>query len=411
MPLSRILAPSAPVISHLKKALAPAALLVSLSSLILFGIVGLGRTGHSNLDGAVLYAAGRAWLVGANPYNHDELVRSVDGTGIVLSDIFFFYPPQSAGLCVPLAFFEYPTAKLIWAMTNLVAIAAIVAMLIRINYRFATNDREKIGGWVISAFAIGSPFTTHVVWMGQTSLVAVAATYGAWFFSREERWRCSGLCLGLATFKPQICILLLVWFALQRNWTVLTFAAIAAGLLSIYPAMTQGPVGMVTSWLDGLSEYYSSLVFNRLGFDHTVGLQNFLGAAGVAAPDLIGLSLCLTFVLWMIRTRINTEDVLSILMLLTFAFVGHLHDYDYVGLTCVLATLWLYTSNESRSLATLISLTLLLCIPQRMLRAFHIPALNHWRDLIVLVFLFMLIRLSLSHRTSLDHSKIALNTD
>ncbi len=85
--------------------------LVALStlSLILFGIIGIGRGDTVlNYDGAVLYAAGRAWLMGLNPYNHDVLLQSV----AEIKEIYtlkipdFFYPPQSAPLCMFAGLFD-----------------------------------------------------------------------------------------------------------------------------------------------------------------------------------------------------------------------------------------------------------------------------------------------------------------
>ena len=156
---------------------------------------------------------------------------------------------------------------------------------------------------------------------------------------------------------------------------------------------------MITAWRSGLNESYGSLAYNRLSFEHTVGLQNFLDAVGISVPDLLGVGLLLTVMLWVIRARIKVDAVFGILLALTFTFVGRLHDYDYVGLLWVLATLWLYTCNKSTSFTIFISLTLLLFFPQRILRVFQIPALNHWREIIVLIFLFMLFRLSLVDRS------------
>ena len=93
--------------------------LVALStlSLILFGIIGIGREDNRvlNFDGAVLYAAGRAWLMGLNPYNHDVLLQSVAEIKEIYSLKIsgFFYPPQSAPLCMFAGLFDYSVAKFI----------------------------------------------------------------------------------------------------------------------------------------------------------------------------------------------------------------------------------------------------------------------------------------------------------
>src|SRR5438270_1997868 len=97
----------------LRRTLLALLLLAGAASLLAFGILGVGRGGgEANFDGAVLYAAGRTWLRGANPYDHAELSRSVEGV-VDLTDIVFFYPPPAGGLCVPLGLFAYPVAKAI----------------------------------------------------------------------------------------------------------------------------------------------------------------------------------------------------------------------------------------------------------------------------------------------------------
>ena len=158
--------------------------LVALStlSLILFGIIGIGRGDSKlNLDGAVLYAAGRAWLRGLSPYNHDFLAQSVAGIKEIgtLESAAFFYPPQSAALFMFAGLFDYSVAKFIWLGLNLLSIAAIIFMTVRTLNQHQNNSENQLGGWIVAAMIIGNPFTAHVVWMGQTSLMAFAATMAA----------------------------------------------------------------------------------------------------------------------------------------------------------------------------------------------------------------------------------------
>ena len=159
-------------------------LAVSVLSLICFGIVGIGRDGQLNADGGVLYAAGRAWLKGLNAYNHDMLTQSVATIKeIDLKNAAFFYPPQSAAFCMFVGLFDYSIAKLVWLLLNLLSIAAIIVMTVRTINQHQNNSENQLGSLVMAAMIIGNPFTAHVVWMGQTSLMAFAGTMAAWFFS------------------------------------------------------------------------------------------------------------------------------------------------------------------------------------------------------------------------------------
>jgi hypothetical protein len=359
--------------------------------LVCFGILGFGRDGARNGDGAALYAAGKTWINGGNPYDHESLLQSVNGTGINLTDIFFFYPPQSAALFLPLASFDYPTAQLIWLAANLIAIAVILILIVRSTETASTWTRVGMAGWLSAALFLGSPFTAHVVWMGQTSLVAFAATYGAWFFSQRRRWVLAGQCLGIATFKPQICILLLLWFFLQRSWKILAVATATVAAMSIYPIFTRGPLGMMVEWQRGLSESYSALAFNRPDFEHFIGLQALLNSVGMTVPDLLWVGAFGTVILWMFRASILVEFIPGVLFALTFVFAGHLHDYDYAGLVFVFAPLLVHTSKNEVAFRSIMFLILLLYVPQRFVRVFQIPALSHWREVLVVVLLCMLV--------------------
>lgn len=236
--------------------------LVALStlSLILFGIIGIGRGASKlNFDGAILYAAGRAWLMGLNPYNQDFLIKSVAGIKEIdsLESGAFFYPPHSAPLCMFAGLFDYSVAKYIWLGLNLLSIAAIIFMTVRTLNQHQNNSENQLGGWIVAAIIIGNPFTSHAVWMGQTSLMAFAATMGAWFFSQRQKFVWAGICLGIASFNPQICLLLCIWFLLERNWKILAVAFATATIMSAYPLVLYG--GPLRCWQRGIKEFKTAI--------------------------------------------------------------------------------------------------------------------------------------------------------
>jgi len=363
-------------------------LAVSILSLICFGIVGIGRDGQLNADGGVLYAAGRAWLMGLNAYNHDMLTKSVAAIKEIdtLQDAAFFYPPQSAALCMFVGLFDYSVAKFVWLGLNLLSIAAIIAMTVRTINEHQNNHQNQLGSLVMSAIIIGNPFTAHVVWMGQTSLIAFAATMAAWFFSKRQKFVLAGICLGIASFKPQICLLLGIWFLLERNWKILAVAFATVTIMSAYPLVLYGgPVGMLAAWHQGIQDSYSSLPFNQPGFQDKVGMESLFASLGLKVPAIKIVAIILTVLLWVFRKRINREDVLAILMGISFTFLGYTHIYDYVGLFPILTSLWLYCSNNRNALLSSIALVFLLFFPRRIFLAAGLPFLIHWRTIVVLM--------------------------
>ena len=380
-----------------------AALLAGIASLISFGIVGIGRGGgERNFDGAVLYAAGVTWLHYGNPYDHEQLSANVHGA-VNLARILFFYPPQAAGICVLLGLFKYSTAKLLWLAANLLSIAAIIALTACGLRRRAEQIPDEIGPWIMAAVIIGNPFTTHVVWMGQTSLVTIAATIAAFTFATGRTNRlAAGICLGIATFKPQLCLLLGVWFLLEREWKILLVAAATAVVMSLYPIMVEGPLGMLRDWHAAIQLSYSSLIYNAPGAPHKVGLDTFLQSAGIKVPSLAvtAVGIAATIFIWAWRKRFNPDDVLAILMGLTFIFVGYNHDYDYVGLIPVLGSLWYYAYRRPKAWAFVLPLVLLLFGPQRFVRGAGSPVLDQWRTLVVILLFAELLYFSARNRAS-----------
>jgi hypothetical protein len=372
-------------------------LLTALVALSAFGILGLGRDGIFNFDGQVLYAAGRAWLQGANPYDHDALTRAAAGIpGMDLSQVRFFYPPQASALCIILGLFPYAVARDVWLSFNLAAIATIVALVCLI-VREETPNRWMVGAGVLAAIIIGNPFTAHVVWMGQTALVAFAATFAAWRFAGRARWLAAGICLGLASYKPQICMLVVIWLLLERNWRVLLTAGVSAGVLALYPILTQGPLGALLAWRTGISTGYG-MEFNLPSFPHKVGLESLFYAGGlsVSAGLLLGVGVLLTLGLWRIRARLFPSDILGLLMAITVTFSGYLHDYDYVALAPMYISLWRLAPTSLAATISSLTLVVLLFVPQRLVHLFAIPVLEQWRTVLIVALASIIVRLGLS---------------
>ncbi len=363
-------------------------LAVSILSLICFGIIGIGREGQLNADGGVLYAAGRAWLKGLNAYNHDMLTQSVVAIKEIgnLKDAAFFYPPQSAAFCMFVGLFDYSVAKFVWLGLNLLSMAAIVFMTVSTINQHQNNHKNQLGSLVMAAMIIGNPFTAHVVWMGQTSLMAFAGTMAAWYFSQRQKFVLAGICLGIASFKPQLCLLLGIWFLLERNWKILAVAFATVTIMSAYPLVLYGgPVGTLVAWYQGIQDSYTSLPFNQPGFQDKVGIESLFASLGFKIPAIKIMAIILAIVLWLFRNKINREDIFALLMGISFTFLGYTHVYDYVGLFPILTSLWLYCSNNRNALLSSIALVFLLFFPRRIFLSAGLPFLIHWRTIVVLI--------------------------
>ena len=367
-----------------------AALAAAAASLVGFGILGKGRGSDAvgNTDGAVLYAAGRAWSKGLNPYDHRDLTTAVaDVPEIKLDRIRFFYLPQSSPLCLFLAQFSYPVARQLWLVINLLSIAALAGMSIFLVRRSTGGQEDVLGMGLLAAVVIGNPFTTHVVWMGQTSLLATAFAFGSWILIQQKRWLPAGILLGLASFKPQLFVLVGLWLILEREWKVLLVGFAVSSLLCVHAMLTHGgPGGMVTAWRGGVESGYLDLRFNRPGDPHVPGLGSLMAAAGVRGTGLFFMiiGVALASALWNSRRHFQREDVLALLMGLTFVFLGYSHDYDFVALVPLFVALWLHGRDRPRACIQILPLVILLFLPSQFVRKLHVPVLEHWRTIVIL---------------------------
>lgn len=362
-------------------------LLCSILSLVLFGVVGIGRSGDLFSDDyAILYKAGRDWLANINPYLNE-------------TEFIFAYPPNFSFFIVPLALLEFGVSKYCMVLLNVVSLSLII-WICCLNILKLDPRNSHIKCFLLASFIIGNPFTTHNFWMGQTSLILLASVMGAWHLGyQKDRWLLAGICLGISSFKPQLSILLFVWFLLERNWKLLAVSSVTFVLMCWYPLLTQGPGEMMRAWIyDGLGSYFS-VDFNASGTQHVVGLSSMLNAAGIDAPSFKVVGIGLTILVWLLRKKINQWDVLGILMGITLTFVAG-HDYDYVCLVSLITSLLIYTRDRTNLWFWLPSLVFLLIFPQRFIRISEMPVLYHWRTLVVLAMS------SLAILSSLHHSKI-----
>jgi hypothetical protein len=222
----------------------------------------------------------------------------------------------------------------------------------------------------------------------------------AWFFSQRQKFVLAGICLGIASFKPQLCLLLGFWFLLERNWKILAVAFATATIMSAYLfVLYGGPVGMLAAWHQGIQDSYSSLSFNQPGTRDIMGLESLFASFGLKIPAIKIMAVILPVLLWVFRNRINREDVFAVLMGISFTFLGYTHSYDYVGLFPLLTSLWLYSSNNRNTLLRSIALVFLLFFPRRVFEAANLPFLIHWRAIVVLILLVSVLALSMKAKS------------
>jgi hypothetical protein len=235
------------------------------------------------------------------------------------------------------------------------------------------------------------PFTQHVFYMGQTSLVAAAFLLAGWYAAvRAKRPLLAGLLLGVATIKPQIAALPLLWLLLERRWATLATTAASVTLLATRPLLLGGPVRLTHDWLSAMYSYAYGPV-QMAGAAHVFSIQSLLASAGIRSPSLAIVAVIAIVVMSRRLRGESTNAVPGLVLAISFLFV-YAHDYDLAALLPLLVSLWA-CFEEREAHAIVLSLAVaVLWLPQRLLRPFGHGPILHWREIVVFLLAAWLLR-------------------
>jgi len=147
----------------------------------------------------------------------------------------FAYPLHSMVLLGPLALLPLPIAQAVWFSLLEAGLLAFIVLAPRaVGWRPPT--------WLLAmtaVFVLGLYSNVWALVLGQTSIVVAAILALAWWALRAERWGLAGVCLALATIKPQMAFLLvpgiLAWAVYRRRWRLVATFAVALGALVLVP--------------------------------------------------------------------------------------------------------------------------------------------------------------------------------
>ncbi|HXE14928.1 MAG TPA: glycosyltransferase family 87 protein [Bryobacteraceae bacterium] len=363
-----------------RNVIAIAALLVALAGLIVSGIFGkfLNRWPGGAPDFIWMYAAGRCWIQGANPYDAGQIRAAIESVQPYSNTGAFSYPPQSAAFFAPLAALSWPAARACWTVLQLIALAVIVAITTRMIWkRSRDSNLANFGAALVAAFALANPNSLYTVWAGQTSLIFLAAGIAAWLLAERQIYWAAGIALAIASMKPQQCAFIFLWFLLERHWKTLACACGTILAFCAYPAAKLGLAEIFIDWMRSIRTYSQ---FNDVA--HTQNLQSLLVSAGIPSPDLSLVGVAAVIVLWAYRRRFMNEDALALLLGLQLLFLMA-HIYDYVGIIPLLALLWIYAADRPKLWIPAAGLVIAFHIPLRLLMLLHSDVMFNWRVIVL----------------------------
>lgn len=348
--------------------------------LVVFGILDVFRSAPFGLDFFVFHKAAVIFLNGGNPWQ--EMAQAGDA---------FAYPPHAASLLALYGFVPQSVALTLHTGVNILSILVIAYLLNLWFFNIREFSRINLAQGAGLALFIGNPFMAHIVFEGQIALPTAACVFLSWHYLKKQDglkkqdWILSGVFLGLATIKPQIVVLYIVWLLISLQIRVLAVGALTAFVMMIPAFIAFGPVDSFSFWFDSF-EFYNSVGANIPGSYHVVGFESLFAALGVPGTGLIFKSVSVLSVAIIFYWRKHIDDALlvQLFLVLSFTFIFG-HDTGYaviVGIFSMLLSLTM-TRGFSWRLIPAVVVLLVFFFPQRFLRDIPLPILHHTRTLII----------------------------
>ncbi len=377
-----------------------AALTLAVSCLVLvsIGIVpGILDTDRAMKDLKTFYAAGQCLLDNESPYN----TAAFEAHYAELSDRpapIFKHPPQFATVCMMFASVPFEWARLISIILNLAGLAAVALVVYRTcldGAHLANRTIAMIACVIAVAFVLAYPGTGRLIELGQMSMVGGGLALLSWHLERRGgryQWL-AGLALGIAAFKPEFAIIPLTWMVLEWQWRAVGTAVVVAVIMTAPAVIALDSLSAINDWLALISSPQSGTAgTHHPGFYLIMGVPSLLASFEVPVPNIAILTLAsapMTIVVWSLRRGFVDSDILGILFGLQFTLLHA--KYAELGLLAPLLAGLLLHGAWSRARWTLILLgAAAMCIPAILFHDMKVPSVNHFKTLLALYGLVVL---------------------
>lgn len=293
-------------------------------------IVAAGDGGGNVSDFIALWAAGRLAAAGHAAAAYDwAALKPVEENivGPFAGYLGWRYPPMFLFAAAAVSLLPYAAAFLLWIFGTFAAYLAAIRVIVG----------DRVGYFLAAAF----PAVLANFMVGQNGFLSAGLIGGA-LAVMEDRPICSGLLLGLLSYKPHLGLLFPVALAAGRRWRVFFTAASTATLLAVASEMAFGS----TSWeaflhgvghaLNAESVAYWGKLQSAFGLARALYDSEAVAwitqiATALAAAGAIG-------VLW--RSRAAYEIKAAALGAAVLLATPHLLIYDLVVLAVPLAFLF-----------------------------------------------------------------------
>jgi hypothetical protein len=306
-----------------------AAAVAALAAIAAFTVFRPSSTsGPIERDFEAYYAAGVTVDAGGDPYSRAiwDAERNVPGVDAARDELLpFVGPAASLPLWLVLGRLPYPAAAALWSAALLAALAAIVAVALRVAGAPADRSLYAIAG----AFALCSAPAIGALALGQAALLAAAGVAAAVGAYRDRRIAAACAATLLAALQPNLALVLVA--RLRSRWD----AAVAACAAAFFAGLTLAAGGGVRGFLAYLGRLGEHRAAERgIAIQHTpaaiayaFGLPAGAISAFDAAAALLAVAAAVAIV---IRERLDATTATLVAAALIPLAAPFFHEPDFV---------------------------------------------------------------------------------
>lgn len=379
-------------------------ILYALSGLLIAGaaafllatsVFAVGRSGVFGTHDYVYFAAaGYGWLHGLSPYNLETInqaseayLANIDGVSSTIDNP-IPYLPQFFPFAVIAGGPPFEIARGLFAALNLAAIATIA---VAAAWCFRTSVTYKEAPWLVLALAftiaqaIGTPFASHNVWMGQTTALAAALVMLGWMLAASGKPWLGCAILALSVFKPIVGLLILPLAVFKWPKQALIVFPIVMIATAAYPLLRFGPIEHTQEWLSSV-RMYGEIEANKPDAQHAFGIRSLLMSVGIPSPNLVLIAIVGLGLMIYNRAKLTNAELLVYGLVLPPLFF-RAHDPGLVVLAPMIGLMMAYYLRSLPALLAIVFASGILFFPMRLVSKFDGPAIvERYREIVVLIF-------------------------
>lgn len=270
---------------------------------------------RNSFDFYFVWVGAREIGEGRDPYT-PEIARQIqlavtgDDTASTENPYYFVYPAFMVFLVWPFVPFPFPESVTAWVVSQ--QLCLFITLLLALRSMRWTPSAGVVLGVVVAWVVFRYTWVTLV--LGQTSFLILLLLSAANYASVRHQERIAGILLTIAMIKPQLVFLtLLGWLVMKvrrRQWPVVgTFGAFLFVLALL-------PMGLIGNWIPSFLHALFLYPIYRPS-DTPLSMAASIVPGFSAVIQLAGASLCVGYLLWVVKTTRNMIAVSSLSILST----------------------------------------------------------------------------------------------